>query len=83
MNKAERLAHRTHTIGVIVCERDIDDPFRSTGAIIFEQYTNLDAEQVFEKAQQFAESGRYGNVWFGRIDPTELKRVYATRDLPF
>lgn len=52
---------------VIICERDVDDPFRSCGAIVFEQYTSLSPEQVREQARMLANGGKYGKVWTANL----------------
>jgi len=64
-----------HTIAFIVTEHDIDDPFRSHGAIIMEQYTKNDSEAVLERAQMFADGGKYGRVWYGHISADLLVPV--------
>lgn len=64
---------------MIVMEHDVDDPFRSSGAIIMEQYTALSPEQVMEKAQQLANGGKYGRIWTATLK--EL--VQTDPELPF
>lgn len=64
-------------ITFIVTERDIDNPFLATGAIIFEQYVNASPEEVRQKAKQHAVSGKYGRVWVGTIKEEQLTRIHA------
>ena len=52
----------------VICEHDTDDPLQSHGAIIFEQYTMDSAEEVSKRAQGFADSGKYGRVWLGKVE---------------
>lgn len=67
-------------IVVIVCEHDIDDPLRSSGAIMFEQYTRLDQEQVIELARSLAHGGKYGRVWTAKLD--DLVEVKTGQAVP-
>ena len=50
---------------VVIAERDCDDPFRSRGAIIMEQYTNsCDRDSCIERTQKLK---RYGRRWIARL----------------
>ncbi len=60
--------NRGESIFVLICESDVDDPLRSHGAIIFEQYTMDSEEEVRERAQCFANGHKYGRVWLGKVD---------------
>lgn len=68
---------------VMLAERDCDDPLLATGGIIFEQYTNVDPEDVLERAKSFADAGKYGQIWVARLeDITAIppkKNVYDQR----
>ena len=61
-----------HKITFIVAERDIDSPFRATGAIIFEQFTKDTPLTVLERARGIARNSRYGRLWIGQIDEADL-----------
>ena len=61
-------------ITFFVAERDIESPFRATGAIIFEQFTNATPEAVAEHARKL-NHGRYGRVWIGQINEDDLVPV--------
>lgn len=65
----------------IITERDCDSPFDSDGPILFEQYVNRrnDDEAMMERAQSFADVGRYGRVWVGRIVFADLIEVEAAK----
>jgi hypothetical protein len=52
---------------VVIGEREVDDPLLSNGAIIFESYTNQSPDQIRERAQQLADTGRFGRVWIGKV----------------
>jgi hypothetical protein len=54
-------------ICVIIMECDVDDPFRSHGAIIMEQYPSDSPEQVMERGKALADGGKYGRVWTGTV----------------
>lgn len=64
---------RSEEILVIVSEHDTDDPLLSSGAIIMEQYTANSPDQVMDRAKMFADGGKYGRIWVGRIE--QLTRV--------
>lgn len=66
---------RPYTIHFLVAERDVDDPFRSNGAIIFEQYTHDDELAVEDRAKGLAKSGKYGRVWLGSVRVADLRLV--------
>ena len=61
-----------HKITFLVTERDVDSPFRTAGALIFEQYTNRTPEAVLEQANALRNSMRYGRIWIGQIDESAL-----------
>ena len=72
---------------VIICEHDIDDPLRSSGAIIMEQYTANAPDQVMDRAKMFADGGKYGRVWVGEICnlneiPRKVKVTITEADRP-
>lgn len=67
-------------INVIIVEHDVDDPFRSSGAIIMEQYTRNSPEEVRERARMMASSGKYGRVWVAELK--EPEQVHFMSDLP-
>lgn len=56
-------------ITFVVAERDIDSPFRATGAIIFEQMTNESPLTVLDRARKLG--NRYGRLWIAQI-PEEM-----------
>lgn len=64
-------------LSVIICEHDCDDPLRSHGAIILEQYTCDSELEVEERAMMFAKSGKHGRVWMAHIKVDDLKLVLA------
>lgn len=65
---------------VIITESDIDDPLRSHGAIIMEQYPSDAPEQVMKRAQMFADGGKYGRVWIGKVEAlSEVSRKVKIR----
>lgn len=57
-------------ITFLVAERDIDSPFRATGAIIFEQMTHDTPLTVVERARRLGD--RYGRLWIGQISEKDL-----------
>jgi hypothetical protein len=57
-------------ITFLVAERDIDSPFRASGAIIFEQMTNQTPISVLEHGRKLGD--RYGRIWIGQIDESDL-----------
>jgi len=67
-------------IRVIIFEHDIDDPLRSSGAIIMEQYAADSPEQTMDRAQGFADSRKHGRVWVGDIDPDEMLLIRGCND---
>ena len=69
-------------IWFIIVERDTDSPFRSDGAILMEQYTKVDLDAVQERAQGFANSGRYGRVWMGSINERDCSEVLPKEAKP-
>lgn len=60
-------------ITFIVAERDIDSPFRATGAIIFEQFTKDTAASVIDRARHLGT--RYGQLWIGQIAEEDLVKI--------
>jgi len=62
-------------IWFIICEHDTDNPFKSDGAIIMEQYTKQDSDSVKERAKSLANSGKYGRVWMLSADERNACRV--------
>ena len=60
-------------ITFIVAERDIDSPFRATGAIIFEQMTNETPVTVMKRARKLGD--RYGRLWIAQISEEDLVPV--------
>jgi len=69
MNSERRISE--HKITFIVAERDIESPFRATGAIIFEQFTKDTPSAVYKRGNLLA-NGRYGRVWIGQIAEQDL-----------
>jgi hypothetical protein len=68
---------KNEPIMVMICEHDTDDPFRSTGAIIMEQYARISPEEVMERAKNFADSGKYGRVWIAKLtDITTIPKKF-------
>jgi hypothetical protein len=60
---------------VIICERDIDDPFLASGAIVFEQYTCVSPDGAYEQARRLRDGGTYGRVWIADLtNITELTK---------
>ena len=73
---------KDENILVMIFEHDIDDPLRSSGAIIMEQYVADSPEQVMDRAQGFADSGKHGLIWVGEVNPVELRQVRPINDTP-
>lgn len=69
MNADRRISERKITF--IVAERDIESPFRATGAIIFEQFTKDTPSAVVQRGNMLA-NGRYGRIWIGQISEDDL-----------
>lgn len=63
------------SVWLIIVEHDIDNPFKSDGAIIMEQYTKIDTDTVKERAQNFANGGKYGRVWMVSFDERDCCEV--------
>lgn len=63
------------SVWLIVCEHDTDNPWKSDGAIIMEQYTKLDTDTIQERAQGFANSGKYGRVWMVSFNEADCALV--------
>lgn len=68
-------------IRIIIFEHDVDDPLRSSGAIIMEQYAADSPEQSMDRAQGFADSGKHGRVWVGDIKVEDMLLVRGCRDM--
>lgn len=62
-------------IVVIIAERDTKSPFKASGAIIWEQFTNKDREEVIEQAKRLADSNNYGNIWVCELDMNTLTHI--------
>lgn len=64
------------SVWLIILEHDTNNPFKSDGSIIMEQYTKLAPEEVQERAQSLADAGAHGRVWmvsFNEKDCVEVK----------
>ena len=73
----DRMRHEK--ILVIICENDCGDPLRSRGAIVMEQYTNIDPETAMGRAKSLSDGGTYGRVWVAELG--ELKEVPRKRTI--
>jgi len=63
-------------ITVIILEHDTMDALTSNGAIIMEQYTKANPDEVLERAKMFADQCKHGRVWVGTLEGvTEIPKA--------